>query len=126
MRVMGIDYGTKRVGIALTDESGMMGFPLVVLKNDAGLIKAVTEIVEDKRVGEIVIGKSMAKDGSPNPVMAAIEEFIGDLTLVCGVPIHLEPEHYSTQAALRLQGRNDLTDAAAAAVLLNSYLERTR
>lgn len=124
MRIMGIDYGTKRVGLALTDEAGMMGFPLMVLPNDAKLLSTIVSIIEEKAVGEIVIGKSIGKDGVPNAVMAAIEELMTDLTLAVGIPIHLEPEHYSTQAALRLQGRNQATDAAAAAILLNSYLER--
>lgn len=126
MRILGIDFGTKRVGLALTDEDGMMGFPLMVIPNDGKLLSTITSIIEEKKVGEIVIGQSIGNDGKPNAVMGAIQELIGDLTLAVGLPIHLEPEHYSTQAALRLQGRNQATDAAAAAILLNSYLERTR
>jgi RNase H-fold protein (predicted Holliday junction resolvase) len=58
--------------------------------------------------------------------MSSITALIGDLTRALSIPIHLEPEHYSTHAAVRLQGRSDMTDAAAAAILLNSYLERIR
>lgn len=126
MRIMGIDYGSKRVGIALTDEAGMMGFPLVVLPNNDTLLKAILALIAEKGVAEVVIGQSLGRDGKPNPVQAAIEELITDITLAVGIPVHLEPEHYSTQAALRLQGRNEATDAAAAAILLNSFIERSR
>ena len=122
---MGIDYGTKKVGIALSDEGGMMGFPLAVYPNDAKLFKILLGIIQDKKVAAVVIGHSVDRTGVPNAVQEHIETLITDLTLAVGIPIHLEPEHYSTQAALRLQGRTPQTDAAAAAILLNSFLERT-
>lgn len=122
MRLLGIDYGTKRVGIALSDEGGSMAFPHIVLNNDDALLKKIEEIVEERAVGEIVIGHSLGYDGKPNPVHSAVEEFIGDLTLSLGLPVHLEPEQYSTQAAMRDQGRNSQTDASAAAIILNSYI----
>ena len=123
---MGIDYGTKRVGLALTDEAGIMGFPHGVLPNDAELLPSLEKIIREKKVGEIVVGQSLDKEGKPNALMVAIEALILDLTLAVGVPIHLEPELYSTQAALRLQGRNDVTDAAAATLLLNSFIGRSK
>lgn len=125
MRSMGIDYGTKRVGVALTDEAGLMGFPHGVLANDGKLLATLVALIEEKKVGQVVLGHSVGRDGQPNKVQSAIDELITDLTLAVGVPIHLEPEHYSTQAALRLQGRNEATDAAAATLLLNSFLERS-
>jgi len=124
MRTMGIDYGTKRVGVALTDEAGMMGFPHGVLPNDERLLVSLVALIEQKKVGQLVFGKSLNKEGKPNAIMTSIEELITDLTLALPIPIHLEPEHYSTQAALRLQGRNEATDAAAATLLLNSFLDR--
>jgi RNase H-fold protein (predicted Holliday junction resolvase) len=49
-----------------------------------------------------------------------------DLTLSVGIPVELEPEQYTTQEAIRFQGRTDMTDAAAASIILNSYLSRTK
>lgn len=126
MRLMGIDYGTKRVGIALSDESGKMAFPHLVLDNDAKLVDKLEEIIDERKVGEIVVGHSLGRDGQANPVHAAVEELIGDLTLRVGLPIHLEPEQYSTQEALREQGRTAQTDASAAAIILNSYLTKNK
>jgi putative Holliday junction resolvase len=123
---MGIDYGTKRVGVALSDEGGAMAFPHLVLDNDVKLLDKLEEIINERQVGAIVIGHSLSRDGQPNPVHADVEELIGDMTLRVGVPIHLEPEQYSTQAALRDQGRTAQTDASAAAIILNSFITKKR
>ncbi|MCA9361576.1 Holliday junction resolvase RuvX [Candidatus Kaiserbacteria bacterium] len=126
MRKMGIDYGSKRVGIALTDESGKMAFPHDVLTNDANLSENITTIITDKNVSEIVIGHSKKLDGSDNDIQTQIESLITDLTLATGLPIHLIPEQYTTQAALRIQGRNKMTDASAASLILDTYLENNK
>lgn len=119
---MGIDYGTKRVGIALSDVAGQMAFPHTVLPNTQELLTTLKSLVTDKEVKEIIIGHSLDRDGAPNAVHAAVEELIQDITLQIGLPVHLEPEQYTTQAATRIQGRNNQTDAAAAALILDSYL----
>ena len=126
MRLMGIDYGTKRVGVALSDESGTMAFPHIVLDNDAGLLDKLENLINERKVGEIVIGHSLDRDSRPNIVHAEVEELIGDLTLQLGLPIHLHPEQYSTQEALRGQGRTNQTDASAAAIILNSFITSRR
>ncbi|MBP6946431.1 MAG: Holliday junction resolvase RuvX [Candidatus Pacebacteria bacterium] len=126
MRLMGIDYGTKRVGIALTDEGGSMAFPHIVLDNDAKLLERLEKIIEEREVKEIVIGHSLDRSGQANKVHSEVEELIGDLTLRVGLPIHLEPEQYSTQEALRDQGRTTQTDASAAAIILNSFLTKKK
>lgn len=123
---MGIDFGHKNVGIAFSDEGGMMAFPHSVLKNNADLLKAVVALAEEKRVSEIVIGHSLDKEGNANKIHAKVEEFIGDLTLKLGVPVHLEPEYYSTQQAIRFQGKTSQTDAAAAAIILDSFITRKK
>ncbi len=121
---MGIDYGTKRVGVALTDESGEMAFPRTVLPTDDALAKTLEKMVADEGVEIIVVGHSQSLDGKDNAVQSAVAALIGDLTLRTGLPIHLEPEQYTTQAALRLQGRNEMTDASAAALILESFLAK--
>ncbi len=125
MRLMGIDYGTKRVGIALSDDKGMMAFPHKVVPNDQVLQKSIESIVQKEGVTKIVIGHSLGRDGKPNSVHAQIEDFIQDLTLNLGLPIELEPEQYTTQEAIRFQGRGEMTDASAASIILNSYITRT-
>lgn len=122
MRRMGIDYGHKKIGIAITNESGDMAFPHDVFPNDKNFLSTLEKLIEEKGVEEIVVGHSLDRDGNENPIHEMVKEFIGELTLRSPVPIQLHPEQYSTQEALRIQGRNDQTDAAAATVILNSYL----
>ncbi len=126
LRVMGIDVGTKRVGVALSDEGRHMAFPESVLKQDKELLPGLLAIIEKKAVGEIVIGHSLDKEGKPNKVHELAEALMLDLTLETGLPIHLEPEQFTTQAALRIQGRNDMTDAAAATLILDAFLTKSK
>ncbi len=126
MRLLGIDYGSKRVGIALSDDQGLMAFPKTVLPNDGELISAIETLVTTEGVTQIVIGHSRDREGNDNPIHQAVTEFVGDLTLAVGLPIILEPEQYTTQEAIRFTGRNDETDASAAAIILNSYITRNK
>ena len=126
MRLMGIDYGSKRVGIAMSDDQGLMAFPKVVLPNDGNLLKEIETLATTEGVTQIVIGHSRNREGGENPIHDAVKEFITDLTLHVGVPIDLEPEQYTTQEAIRFTGRNDETDASAAAIILNSYITRNK
>jgi len=126
MRILGIDYGSKRVGTALTDDKGMMAFPHEVFPNDEHLVSLIEKLVIEKSVGEIVIGYSLGRDGQPNKIHEAVEEFMTNLTLSTGLPIHLEPEQYTTKEATRFQGKNAKTDASAATIILNSFLTKNR
>ncbi len=126
MRILGIDYGSKRVGVALTNEDGTMAFPHEVIPNDAKLLARLEQIIAKQKVDEIVLGHSLNRDGTPNKIHAAVEELMMDLTLSVGLPIHLMPEQYTTQAALRTQGRNDMTDASAAALILDAFLTQSK
>jgi len=125
MRKLGIDYGTKKLGLALTDESGSMAFPHSVIPNTPDLLKTIVKLIDKEKVGEIVIGHSLDRNGKPNAVHAAVEGLMLDLTLETGLPIHLQSEQYSTQAAIQLQGKNKMTDAAAAALILDSFITKT-
>ncbi len=126
MRKMGIDYGKKRVGIAFTDDKGMMAFPHDTLQNDEKLLQRIILLIEEKNVGEVVIGLSLSKDGTPNAINRKIEELVTDITLHVGIPVHLEPEQYTTQEAIRFQGRTTKTDASAASIILNSFITRKK
>jgi putative Holliday junction resolvase len=126
MRKLGIDYGTKKVGLAMTDESGSMAFPHSVIPTTPDLLKKLTALIEKEKIGEIIIGHSLDRNGKPNAVHAAVQALMLDLTLETGLPVHLEPEQYTTQAAIQIQGKSAMTDAAAAALILDSYLTKKK
>ncbi len=123
---MGIDYGHKKVGIALSDESGSMAFPHGVIPNDTKLFSTLVKVIKEKNVEEVVIGHSLDKDGKENKIHASVEELMMHITLELGLPVHLEPEQYSTQQAIRIQGKTANTDAAAAAIILDSFITRKK
>ena len=126
MRLLGIDYGSKKTGLALTDESGTMAFPHSVVPTTPALLKTIETLITKEKVAEIVLGYSLNRDGEPNKIHAAAEELMLDLTLATGLPIHLQPEQYTTQAAIQIQGRNAQTDASAAALILDAYLTKRK
>ncbi|HEY0010990.1 MAG TPA: Holliday junction resolvase RuvX [Candidatus Paceibacterota bacterium] len=130
MRHIGIDYGHKKVGIALSDEAGTMGFPHAILQNTSGLVDDVVRLIEEKNVGAIVIGESRDFSGKDNPIAAEARSFAEALRARTGVPVFYEPELFTTQEARRFPdgtrspGSPDV-DSSAAALILTSYLERS-
>ena len=126
MRYLGIDYGTKRVGIALSDATGVMAFPKTVLQNDESFLTELSELLSAYEVAVIVVGHSLDQNSIPNTVQSEIDTLVTDLTIQFGLPVHLEPEQFTTQQALRIQGRNDQTDASAAALILDGFLQRNK
>lgn len=128
MRYLGIDYGTKRVGIALSDEAGIMGFPEGVLPNDDILKETLMTLIAKEHVGGIVMGESLDFQGAENAVAAQARAFAEDLSSATGVPVHFEPEVFTTQAARRdpegVHMQGGIVDAAAAAIILSSFLAR--
>lgn len=122
MKLMAIDYGEKRVGIASTDDSGEFALPRAVLPNDDSLLEKVLEFKMKEGIEKVVIGESKNLDGSPNAIMKKIEEFKKKLE-DSGVDVALHPEVFTTMEARRLQGSTEMTDASAAALILKSFIE---
>ena len=120
---MGIDYGSKRVGVAVTDESGTVAFPKGVLPNDKFLASSVIEMIVSDSVSEVVIGESKDNTGGDNSIARNARAFAQLLERDAGVTIHFEPEYYSTQE-VRTHTGTWLVDAEAAAVILNSFLTK--
>ena len=124
MRYIGIDYGTKKVGIALSDEGGAMAFPHSVIKNDKTFRERVLTLVRENSAA-VVLGDSRTYDGSENPIAEGIKElasFLGQ----AGIAVSFESELYTSRAAERIQGKTDMIDASAAALMLDSYLQRNQ
>lgn len=126
MRYLGIDFGTKRVGIALSDEAGMIAEPLTTLANDDNLVKRITELCDEHQVAVIVIGASYNFQGADNPVMTQIREITPILERKTGCEVVMESEVLTTAQAARVSENRDRLDSSAAALILQSYLDRTQ
>ena len=125
-RILGIDFGSKRVGIAVSDDSATIAQPLVVLKNSKTLLTEIEKIIEEQKVEAVVIGESKDFKGKDNAIMEQINDFVGQLSFTSNIPIHFEPEFLSSHQAQQLQGKNDMLDASSAAIILQSYLNRKK
>lgn len=126
MKYLGIDYGEKRVGVAVSDELEKMAFPLVVLQNSPNIVLEIDKICKDKSITDIVIGESKNYAQDDNKIMEEIRPFVATLKSYTGLPVHYHPEFMSSQQAERFQGKNDLHDASAAAIILTSFLEKQK
>ena len=126
MRLMGIDYGAKRVGVALSDETGYFAYPYNMLKNEKSLLDNILKICAKERVGKIILGRSLDYKMQPNIIMTRIEEFKDELELASSLPVDFENEFLTTAEAERTQGKGSKIDSSAAALILKSYIDRHR
>ncbi|MBX4189599.1 Holliday junction resolvase RuvX [Candidatus Parcubacteria bacterium] len=120
--MMSIDYGEKRVGIASTDETGAFALPREVLPNDSELLPTVIKMAEEWQVERVVVGESKNFKGEDNAIMKAARFFAADLE-AAGLSIVFHPEMLTSLEAKQIQGKNDMLDASAAALILKSYID---
>ncbi|MEX0934988.1 MAG: Holliday junction resolvase RuvX [Candidatus Paceibacterota bacterium] len=124
MKYLGIDYGTKKVGFAFSDDEGKVAFPDEVIPNTGDLIKQTQQKIQERKVDEVVVGKSQTLQQKDNPVMKEIKIFVKNLKSKTDASIHFEPEFYTTVQARRTRSNTTHLDASAAALILQSFLDR--
>lgn len=134
MRYLGIDYGTKRVGIAFSDEHGRFAFPETVLQNDRELFPRIWDLIKARGVAAIVLGASFDYKGTENPIMKEIKRFKEKLERELDMTVYLEKEILTSAEARRIPQASDVpksrkprekrhVDASAAALILQSFLD---
>ena len=133
MRILALDHGTKRVGIALSDELKLIAQPLefVAAEPFADLLARLKELIHDKQVELILVGLPRNMNGSYGPAALKVQSFVAALRGALTVPIQTWDERLTSAQANRLliQGnvrrdkRKKKVDQTAAAILLQSYLD---
>ena len=136
MRILGIDYGTKRLGLALSDEDRILASPLPVRvrANLTDDLKFIAQLVDEKGIEEIVLGLPLNMDGSQGEMARAVQEFADELRSACNVPVMLFDERLTTSEAERVlvqadisrKKRKNLRDGLAAVLILQGYLDSQR
>lgn len=136
MRVMGLDIGTKRIGVAMSDERGITATPLKVLKKTAEreLFGELGKLVEEYSVGAVVVGMPLNMDGSMGPKAKAVELFIERLGAELKIPVKPWDERLSTVAVTKVlieadvsrAKRKQVVDKLAATYILQGYLDTPR
>lgn len=126
MKYLGVDFGSKRVGLSISDLNGQMAFPYSVILNDKNLLENIEKIIDKENVDEVVLGESKNFAGEPNKIMKEIEEFKKNLEEELKLPVYFEPEFMTSKQAELIQGKNDMHDASAATIILQSYIDRLK
>ena len=128
-RLLGIDFGLKRVGIALSDEEQKIAFPKTVYPNDKKLVNQIAKFCAENSMIAIILGESKNFKGEDNPIMKYILKFKTEIENATSLPVYMEPEFMTSSEAEKMRAEGDsgeMIDASAAAVILQSYLDKTK
>jgi putative Holliday junction resolvase len=134
VRVLGIDLGSKRVGVAVSDRSGTIATPLCVLERGASQRidhSEIARIVQEEDAVAVVVGLPLNMDGTAGKAADAALREVERMTTVVGVPVYVHDERLTTVEAdrvlmeqkMRAQARRRVVDKVAAAVILQSWLD---
>ncbi len=136
MRSMGLDVGDRRIGVALSDATGILASPFgIVERSDSeAAVAEIVEIARQHEVAVIVVGMPRTMGGSLGPQALKVRAFAELLLWATDIPLEFRDERLSTVTAKRLVGRRRdrksrdrvRYDDAAAAVILQNYLEELR
>ena len=133
MRVLALDHGTKRIGVAVSDELKVIATPLEFIPAEpfAGFLARLKELVQEKEVELILVGMPRNMDGSYGPAALKVQEFVTVLKETISQPIKMWDERLTSAQAnrfliaanVRRSQRRQKVDQTAAAILLQSYLD---
>lgn len=131
-RILAIDYGEKRIGIAITDPLNLFAYPLTTINNDSGFMKNLKAVLDQYKVIKILIGNPVKEDGSEARIFSQIIILKNEIETKFNIPIEIVDERYSSEIAKQRiiesvkskKKRRDksLIDKNAAAVILEDYL----
>ena len=131
-RTLGVDYGRKRVGVALSDGLGAVAHPLEVIEAGPGLMRRLAGLVQEHEVARVVVGLPTSLDGAEHASARAARVFAGEVGAALEVEVVMYDERFTSkiaEQALAAGGvprseRRARVDKAAAAVMLQGYLDR--
>jgi putative Holliday junction resolvase len=133
MRYLGVDYGSSKIGLALSDEAGTMGFPHCIVSNTPRLLDELCALIAEKNISAVVIGESRTLSGDENPINKEAHSLGDRLVERAGTPVLYESEVFTSAEARRAPSKEgksraiksrEAIDASAAAIILTSYLSR--
>lgn len=126
MKYLGVDFGGKRIGIALSDEEKAFAFPHSVIENNSQTLSVLEDIVAKENIEKIIIGDSKNLNMKNNPIMDEVERFVKGWKIKSSVPVDFFSEIWTSQEAARVAPKDVMHDARAAALILQGYLDAKR
>ncbi len=134
MRSLGLDVGDKRIGVAVSDPLKKTAQALTVIERSdmTSTVNELNAIIEDLQIDEIVVGMPYTMRGETGPQAALVKDFVGEIEARLNIPVALwderlstvEAERSLTEAGIKSSKRKDIKDKVAAALILQSYLDR--
>ena len=125
MRFLGVDFGAKRIGIAVSNPEGTIAFPREIVQGGAGAVERILDIVKKEDAETIVVGLPLGQGGKDTDQTMRVRGFVGELKRTTDIPVEFENELLTTRLAQKsVQGV--APDASAAALILQSYLDRQK
>lgn len=124
MRYLGIDYGDKRVGIAVSDSGAKIAFPKRVLFNRPNLMNQLKSLIEEEEISKIVVGLPTAAGGRETQQTEKVKKFVEALKKITPLSVEFENELLTTHLVEKVGIKKEHTDESAAALILQSYLDK--
>lgn len=133
MRILGLDFGLRRIGVAISDSTGSMAYPLTVIEkqNEDIDIQRIAHLIDEYDVGEVIVGLPVSLTGQIGPQARIVLEYVEKLRVRLEIPVKTWDERLTTSAAERTltesgvkrARRKEVVDKIAAAIILQSYID---
>ena len=132
--ILGVDPGTKRIGLAIADLETRFAHPLEVVPASSEAIARIVELAEERAAAKLVVGRPVSLSGTDGPAVEDQQRFVAALRAATDIPVEEYDERLTTvvaESAMRAagtsaKGRKQIRDAVAAQVLLQGFLDATR
>lgn len=135
-RFLGLDFGGRRIGVAISDPGGVIAQPLntLVVTSLPRAVEEICRLIADRRVAGVVIGLPLNLSGDASELSREVEKFAALVRDACPVPVYFEDERLSSRQAesvlhafgKKVKGHKEKIDRISAAIILQSFLDRRR
>lgn len=124
-KYLAIDYGSKKIGVAVSDAEGKFAFPFSIIlnKNKDKSLEEIIQILKEKQIKDVVVGESVNLRGEANSILEESKIFVKKLQEKIDIEIFFEKEWLSTVEARRFDDRKNADDSAAA-IILQRFLDK--
>jgi putative Holliday junction resolvase len=126
MKILGIDYGERRIGLAASDDDGIIAFEIGIVQNEV-FFKQISDIIKTRGVEKIVVGYPLNLSGGQTAKTAEVSQFADKIrTLLPDIPVDFVDERLSSQMAAHIAGTSKNIDGLAAQLFLQNYLNKIK
>jgi len=126
MRILGLDIGDKRIGVAISDELEIIATPLEVFNNDKKVKEKLQKLINEYKIKKIVVGIPYTLKGEVGIQAKKVINFVEDIVMSAGIEVDYIDERYTTKIPLKLLEKNSkskIIDKFSASIILKDYLD---